>query len=178
MTALALLKRYWQFAVIAALVAYAAVLKVTVAEVRVDLAAVTALRAQDNEMAATVARNYTNQLREKEQQHARDQQDQDNHYAAAREAWVARVAADAALAGSLRDKLAAYTKGGGRRAGDSDAVAYQRAADRLQIVAGLLAEGQGLVVEGIGVVERRDLEVMRLIDQIAVDRRACSGAAP
>ncbi len=73
----------------------------------------------------------------------------------------------------LREQIATFTADD-RRPGESDAAALQRATDRLQLVGRLLAEGAELVNDGIGIVERRDLEVGRLLEQIRTDRAACA----
>jgi hypothetical protein len=91
-----------------------------------------------------------------------------------------RLAQDAvnersALVGRLRAQLASYTTLD-RTSGAPDAAVIQRAADRLQAVGTLLAEGVELAAEGAAVVQRRDAEVAALVEQVRVDRLACQAA--
>ena len=73
----------------------------------------------------------------------------------------------------LRGKLTAFTTGG-KRAGETDAAALKRHQDRLEVVGSLLGESLSLLEEGRFVIEQRDLEVKNLLDQIHLDRSACT----
>ncbi len=171
---IALLLRYWHLAAIALLVALLGVQQVRVDGLKADLAgeqkAASDLRA-DRER---VAREHESALREKEQQHAAAQTKLEKTYADTIKALEDQRRADSVAAGRMRDIIAAYAASGDLRGGQVDAAAIERAVDRLQTLGGLLAEGAGLVIEGRGIVQRRDAEVARLLDQIRIDRAACS----
>ena len=80
-----------------------------------------------------------------------------------RDVLIGRLRADQANLTSVR-----------RGPDETDASVLQRTEHRLQAVGSLLVEGAGLVAEGANLVERRDAEVALLVDQIRVDRAACS----
>jgi hypothetical protein len=123
-----------------------------------------------------VALEHAAEIKRLTDEHAENQQAKDDIYVAKINKLEADNRAGAATAVQLRDALATFTAGG-RRPGETDAAVIQRTADRLKIVSGLLAEGIDLVTEGRAVVERRDIEIGRLLEQIAVDRVACSAPA-
>lgn len=84
-----------------------------------------------------------------------------------------RVNERSAMVGRLRAQLVEFSAIS-RTPADSDSAVLQRAGDRLQTLGGLLAEGSELLAEGVAIIERRDAEVTLLVDQIRVDRAACS----
>lgn len=174
---IAALLRYWHLAVIGALVALLGVQQLRVADLKVDLTneqkAASELRA-DRER---VAREHADQIAELEHQHATTQAEQESRYAKTFKALEDQRRTDSAAVSRMRDIIAAYAASGGRTEGDIDAAAAQRAADRIDTLASLLAESVELVIEGRGIVQRRDAEVARLLDQIKLDRATCSANA-
>lgn len=106
-------------------------------------------------------------------QHATDQQTKEDSYAKQLADLEKARLTDAAVAGGLRNTIKAYAAASAQRPGEADATASQRARDQLSVVANLLGEGADLVVEGRGVIQRRDAEVGRLLQQIEIDRAAC-----
>ena len=159
------------------LVAAAVVLLVAaVQEVRVQKAQkeVLSLRttvAERDSAMQKAAREYEAALGEKERQHAATQQEKEDAFNAEKQR-LERVAADrSAESRRLRDQLAAAT----RRTPShdpTDAVACQRDADRLEALGRLAGEGVELLEEGRSLLDRRDAEVKRLLDQITTDRAA------
>lgn len=162
---------YWL--VIAALAAVVGVQQIRVADRDVELAQAQTARSNETAAREKVARDATANIASLQAQHAHDQQLTENGYASKIQKLENDKRAGDALTGRLRGKLATFAASG-RAPGETDAVALERAADRLGIVAGLLSESVDLVAESRSVVERRDLEVGRLLDQIKLDRAACS----
>lgn len=161
---------YWL--AIAALVAFVGVQQVRIAGYQADIATVKGERDQDRAALAQAALDHKAAIDKLEDDHAAAQQLKENEYAAdAKKREAARLAA-VAESGRLRGKLAAYANSG-VRAGETDAAAYQRAADRLNVVSGLLDESIDLVTEGRSIIEQRDSEVANLLRQIKIDRAAC-----
>ena len=110
-------------------------------------------------------------------EHAAAQQESEDAFNKEKLALERRVRDGSATAQWLRSQLAAYTARGGA-GGETDAAACERAQHRLAQVGELLAEGVELLVEGRGIVERRDAEVKRLVDQITADRAALTPPPP
>lgn len=124
-----------------------------------------------------VAREHAARIADIQATHALQQQAQENEYEEKLNDLGRRNNAGAAESKRLRKLVQTYAAAAScSRGGGSGPAADQRAADRTSVLAGLLEEGIGLVVEGRGVVERRDAEVKRLLDQIATDRAACQAA--
>lgn len=119
-----------------------------------------------------VALELTQQIVKNQQAHARAQSEKEAAYEEDLKRQAAARAADRRELDRLRVAIKAYAHGGRTETG-VDAPAGISQEDRLDRLAGLLAEGVELVVESRGVVERRDAEVKRLLDQIALDRTAC-----
>jgi hypothetical protein len=109
--------------------------------------------------------------------HAAAEKESEKRYETKLHALETARTADAADNQRLRRIIANYSAGG-RQPGDSDAIAYQRAADRLKVIGALLEEGAGLLDEGLAVIGSRDAEIGRLLDQIQIDRAACTSARP
>lgn len=103
--------------------------------------------------------------------HAAAQQTKDDTYAAKLLDLKTSAVRNAADAGKLRLRLEAFT-GSARQPGETDAAACQRAQYRLPIVGGLLAEGVELEAESRAIIQQRDAEVERLLEQIKIDRAA------
>src|ERR1051326_3318635 len=72
----------------------------------------------------------------------------------------------------LRSKILNYPKAN-IAANETCTITLKRTADKSEILAELLAEGIGISAEGRSIIERRDAEVARLLDQINLDRIAC-----
>jgi len=157
--------------------ALAVVLVAAVQEVRVQSAQKSALSlkaevAQVNGAREKAARIYEAALGEKERRHFAQQQEKDDAYNDKLRRLEASLAAGAAESRRLRDKLAAATA---RPASfdPTDAPACQRNADRLEALGKLAGEGAELLGEGRSLLQRRDAEVVRLREQIDIDRAAC-----
>ena len=76
---------------------------------------------------------------------------------------------DVARLGGLSRQFAAYAARD-REAGPGDPVACQRVADRSASLAGVAAEGTGLLLEGRRLVRQRDAEVGLLMGVVSNDR--------
>lgn len=157
-------------------------LELTVAELRTQAAEAESQAAQ--ERAARIAKvlEHERALAERERQHAAQLQGIENDHAKQTAVAQARAAADAAALDRLRKQIAAFTARGGAL-GDPTAAPAERYADRLEAIGILYAESLDLLVEGRGIIERRDIEVKRLVDQLYADRALCdarvaSAAAP
>ena len=172
---------YW--IAIAGLVALLGVQQIRVAGAHADLAtARTALaqaeleRGKETLARTDLALEYGKKISALQIEHATNQQKTEEKYAAKIEGLEADRTAGVATAMRLRDRIAGYAARD-RRPGETDAAAGQRFADRLETVSGLLAESVDLVVEGRDIIGRRDAEVGRLLEQIQIDRLACTAPA-
>lgn len=170
---IALLLRYWHFAVIAALVGLLGVQQVRVSDYKTEIAELKQKVSDERADREAAARAHVEELRLRETQHTQAQQLKDKDYAQKLALLEAGRRDDRALIGSLRGTIASYTAIG-QRPGETDAAALERASHRLQTIGQLLDEGVELVIESRRLVEQRDAEVARLLDQIRIDRAACS----
>lgn len=171
---IATLARYWQFVVIGSLAGAVAVQTLRLHDEQADHVETVAKWSNERAAHDRVALQYREKIAAIGQQHAVEQQLLEESYAKRIKSLEDQRRADIAATVRLRDIIAAYAAPGRSGGAETDAAAIQRAADRLNTLAGLLQEGVELVVEGRGIVERRDAEVARLIDQITIDRKACS----
>lgn len=162
---------YW--IVIGVLTAAVGAQQVRVANAQTELAEEQRARAEETSGRMQVALAYTDELRLRESQHAAETQQKVEAYESQITAAKTAGAADRADAKRVRGQLAAYASGG-RRPGETDAVACQRAQDRLPRVGALLAEGVELEAESRELIRQRDAEVTLLLGQIKTDRAACS----
>lgn len=162
---------YW--IVIAALSVSVGVQQLRVSGLKVDLATEQRERSDENTERIRVALQWQQYIDGLRSEHANAQQLKEDEYAKQSKKLQADRLAALAANERLRGDIAAFTAGD-RRPGESDAAAYQRAADRLKILGTLLAGGADLVTNSLEIIERRDLEVKRLLDQIQIDRAACS----
>lgn len=129
-------------------------------------------RAEDAAARTRLVSQYETKLSKKEQTHAQEQQTSLERFDKERLAWAGERNRDVNAARMRSAQIAKYTGAG--PVGTTDALALQRCTDRLSRVGALLDEGQGLVTEAVGIVERRDSEVSVLARQIEIDRAACS----
>lgn len=166
---------YW--IAIAALTAAVGAQQLRVANAQTELAEEQRARAEETSGRMQVALAYTGELRLRESQHAAETQQKAEAYESQIAAAKTAGAADRADAKRVRGQLAAFTTGG-RRSGETDAAACQRAQDRLPRVGALLAEGIGLEAESRELIRQRDAEVTLLLGQINADRAACSSMSP
>lgn len=162
---------YW--VVIAGLTAALGVQEVRLASGRTALAEAQSAYEQENAARTTLALDHEVKIGKLNAQHAADQQQKDETYATKIHDLQATGAANRADAQRLRSRLATFTSSD-RQPGETDAAACQRARDRLPRVGDLLAEGVELEAESRAIIQRRDAEVGRLLDQIRIDRVACS----
>lgn len=170
---IALLLRYWHLAAIAALVGLLGVQEMRVNSLKVEVLTEKKRASDERVEREAAARAHVEALRTLENEHAVAQQLKDKDYAQKLAQLEAGRRDDRALIGSLRGTIAAYTALD-HRPGETDAAALERTGHRLQTIGGLLDEGVELVIEGRRLVEQRDAEVARLLDQIRIDRAACS----
>lgn len=147
-------------------------LELKVAELRTELAEAENQAAQ--ERAARIAKvlEHERDIAERERRHTAQLQDIEHDHAKQTAAAQARAAADAVALDRLRKQVAAFTARGGSITDPGPAPA-ERYADRLETLGSLYAESLDLLVEGRGIIERRDLEVKRLVDQLHADRALC-----
>ena len=155
------------------LVVFASIKTIEAASLRADLAESRQAMSDLSAEASRTAQALTEQLIKNQVAHARGQAEQEHAYAEERQRQAAARTADRRELDRLRNAIQTYAASGGATGG-VDAAAGVGQDDRLVRLAGLLEEGVGLALEGRGVVERRDAEVKRLLDQIALDRSACS----
>lgn len=151
-----------------------AVQQARIGSLRASLAQAEAQVASDRAASAKVAQAHAEALAALQATHAARQQEAEHAFAMETARLVDARRDDADLVRRMRAQL---TAAGRRPAGPTDPAAVQRRADASGDLAGLLGEGVELVVEGRRLVEQRDAEVSRLLDQIKADRAAC-GAAP
>lgn len=160
----------------AALVTVIGFQHVRIADLKVDVATLEKNAAGDRADRATLVADHRKEMAEVRELHTKAQQEKDDAFTTKLNTLQAARAADAVLTGSLRRDLATYAARGSR-AGETDAARADRAEDRLAALAGLLDEGIGLATEGRDVVGRRDAEVKVLVDQVRIDRTACSAVS-
>ena len=165
--------RYWWVGAIAGLLALTGFRTWQRDQARLQLAQEQTARANETIQRQRVADEYKAGLAALKREHEINQQEKDDAFNKDKAALVAAADARVAAARSLRDKLTASTA---RRseADPTDPVACQRDADRLEHLGGLAGEGVAVVAEARSLLDQRDLEVKRLLDQIKIDRAACS----
>lgn len=173
MNPLSLVPSWAWLAALVAVLALSGVQTVRLSSVKAEFAGEQLERANERALHEEVARETLQKHLAAQAEHARQTQELTDDFEKQISALRNARAADAATAGRLRDQIAEFAAGG-RRAGDTDAVACQRAGDRLRTVGGLLGEGADLVIEGRQIIQRRDAEVNRLLRQIETDRAACA----
>lgn len=122
-----------------------------------------------------VAREHADRVADITATHALQQQAQENEYEEKLSDMVVRNSAATAESERLRKLVRDYASAPGScRGGQVDAASNQRSASRSELLGALLEEAVGLVAESRVVIERRDAEVTRLLDQVVTDRAACS----
>lgn len=168
-------KEYWDEALLVVAVAvvlgYAGVKTLQVAALRVDLAEAKQQAADLQVRSERLAREVTDLKVKNLSAHAAGQQEKEKEYAQALQQQAAARAADRHELSRLRNTIHTYARGAA--SGGSATAAPVSDQDRLDRLADLLDEGVELAQEGRGVVERRDAEVKRLLDQIGLDRSVC-----
>lgn len=162
---------YW--IIIAVLTAAVGAQQVRVANAHTELAQEKTARDAETIERQNLVIAHDKKLRELESTHAAAQQQKEEAYATQLAAVKTAAAADRADAVRVRNKLTAFTSSA-TRPGETDAVACQRAKDRLPRVGSLLAEGVELEAESRELIRQRDAEVDLLLGQIKIDRAACS----
>lgn len=162
---------YW--IAIGTLAATVGVQQVRVANVETDIAQEQKARSDETARRTQAALGHTIAIGRLQSEHAAAQQLSEERYANLNKTLDDERRADAAATVRLRDKLAAYTSSD-RRPGETDAAAGERTADRLEALGSMVREGVDLLAEARGIIGRRDGEVARLLDQIKIDRAACS----
>lgn len=150
--------------------------QVRVSGLKADAAHQAAERAIEDAQRTDLALQYAGAMAKLQLEHATQQQQTEETYEKKIADLERAGTADRADLERVRGKLASFTSGD-RRPGETAAAAGQRARDRLPLVGALLDEGLGLEAESRQIIQRRDAEVVRLLDQIRVDRQACSPGA-
>lgn len=160
---------YW--AAIAALAATSGMQQVRISGTQAELA-------QEKHERSLEALEQTNTVLRHEQKvksilatHTAAQREKDDDYVKQLDTVRANYVRSADDARRLRSRLEAFT-GSGRQPGETESAACERAQHRLPIVGGLLAEGIELEAESRAIIEQRDAEVKRLLEQIKIDRAA------
>lgn len=160
-------------AMFAALTATIGMQQVRVSALKTDLATEKSARAVETQQRTQTALDHSEVMRLKERQHTADTQQKVDAY----ESYIVVLKTDAdrsrAIAQRVRHDLSSYTSGAAQP-GEADAVACQRAQDRLPRVGSLLGEGISLEAESRELIRQRDAEIVLLVGQIAADRAACS----
>ncbi len=151
-------------------------MKGNVATAESNLATEKAARKTETAERTELALEYTLKLAAQQSEHAKNTQLKENGYVEKIKLLEAERRAGAVTADRLRDRIATYAASD-RRPGETDAAAVQRYANRLGVVSGLLSESVELVTEGRAILGQRDAEITRLLDQIGIDRAACSAPA-
>jgi hypothetical protein len=152
-------------------------LQVDVANAGAALAVSKADRAEESAGRMGVALDRIAALSRQLVEHNLKQLEKDKTYAEAIKKLEDGNRAGRDTARGLRNDIAAYVAASGGRPGEADAAVIERYRDRLRLLGELLGEGVDLVVEGQGVIGRRDAEVGRLLGQIQIDRWACQSTS-
>jgi hypothetical protein len=160
---------YW--CAIGLLVAAVGAQQVRVASVERALAQEQSARADDSLQQALVNLDWVSKVSDLQTKHAADQQQLEETHVQKMHKLETAGAVDRADAQRMRGKLANFASSASQP-GETDAAACQRARDRLPKLGDLLAEGIELEAESRSIIERRDAEVGRLLDQIHIDRAA------
>lgn len=172
-----MIAKHWKaiavFAVVGGALAFMGWQHTQIADLEADLAKAGQDASNERLARETAAREHIENIAALQAQHAANQQLLENQYAEKMADLAARRAADRAEADRLRGTIATFTARD-RRPGETHTAALERAEDRLATLGRLLEESVGLVIEGRGIIERRDAEVKRLVEQINLDRQACS----
>ena len=151
-------------------------LELTVAELRADLADSENQAAQERTARIAKVLEHERELAERERRHAQQLRGVEDDHAKKLAAAEARARTDAVALDRLRKQIATFTARG-CTVSDPTAAAGERHEDRLKTLGSLYAESLELLVEGRSIVERRDLEVKRLLDQLHADRALCGAAS-
>lgn len=175
-TVIALAVRYWYLLVIGALLLLVQDYREDVLVLERDIAQHEKAVSDMNAERERVALEHAQAIVKLKDEHALQQNQLEKTYVEALDNLKAQRADDRAAIDRMRLDIKKYAGSDSVRGLPLDAAAANRAADRLDTLGGLLAEGVELVVEGRGIVQRRDLEVKRLVDQIKTDRQACDEA--
>lgn len=142
-----------------------------IANLHTDLAQEKTQRADETAERTQLVLDHEISIGKITRQHAADQQTKDDNYAAKITDLKSAAVRGAADARGLRIKLATFTASA-RQPGETDAAASERAQHRLGLVGALLEESIELEAESREIIERRDAEVARLLDQVLLDRAA------
>ncbi len=116
-------------------------------------------------------REHTATVARLQSEHAAAQQEKEDAFYRQKATLARDAARDAAAARSLRDRLAAATSAGSGAGGAVDTAACQRDRDRLEVLGRLAGEGQELLAEARSLLDQREAEVIRLQDQLRLDRQ-------
>ena len=161
--------QHWRVAVWVVLLALAAG-----QTVRLDAAREALAQERANHEAAALAAQgaSANRTLAVERAHAAAQQRIADDFAREKQKMEDARIADAAVARSLRDRLAAATAKQPAK-NHADTVECERDRDRLEALGQLAGEGVELLAEGRNLLQQRDHEVALLLDQIRLDRASC-----
>lgn len=152
-----------------ALAAGLAVQTVRVAHLQTDLAKLEASQSKTAQTQAEKAQAATEKKAAALLGHATNQQENVYEYRQKLAELETRRARDAADIASLQQQL--RTTATQRAQAAADAAAARDLADHYQRLAAHLADGAGVVGELVGLVERRDAQVMLLKNQVLTERQ-------
>jgi hypothetical protein len=164
----------WMYLVaIGVLVAVVGLQEVRISGLETDVAIEQTKAATELSLRTKAALDHSEAMSELSQTHAKDQQTKEGTYNESLQKIQDRNRVVTADNDRLRGKLTAFTSRD-RRPGETDTAAIERYQGRLEIVGALLGESLSLLQEGGLVIEGRDLEVKNLLEQIHIDRAACT----
>jgi hypothetical protein len=164
----------WMYLVaIGVLVAVVGLQEVRISGLETDVAIEQTKAATELSLRTKAALDHSEAMSELSQAHAKDQQTKEDTYNDSLQKIQDRNRVVTADNDRLRGKLTAFTSRD-RRPGETDTAAIERYQGRLEIVGALLGESLSLLQEGGLVIEGRDLEVKNLLEQIHIDRAACT----
>ncbi len=153
-------------------------LETKVAQAEADKQRLIAEVAREQAQRAALALDYKSQLAAADLKFTTTQQEKDDAFNKQRAALEDRRRADGVQLARLRDTIAIYaTAAGSPEPYSSASAAAVSSSDRLAVLGGLLSEGAGLVVEGRALVEQREGELKRVLDELHATRARCDAGA-
>ena len=156
----------------AVLLAFSGTQMIRVAGLQADIAQEKQSRSDENSKRMSDALAFQGILDGVQRDHNEADRLKEMENAKREKALVAQMAIDTADNKRLRGTIDSYSANN-RRDGESDAAFAKRSTDRLKVIGSLLAEGTGLLTEGLGIIGGRSVELENLLEQIRMDRAAC-----
>jgi len=165
---------YAVFSVLSALLITVAFQQTRIDALKADLARAEAQVAIERAERLEAAKRHAEIIAAAQAEHATRQQEAEHEWNQEKIRLAAARRDDVELVRRLRAQIAAAVSSRRGAAGPTDSAPAERRVDPAADIARLLAEGVALVAEGRRLVEQRDAEVSRLLDQVRVDRTACA----